>query len=244
MKTMIWGHRGASAVAPENSMEAFIQAHEMGAEGIELDVHLTKDRQIVVSHDETIDRCSNGSGRIVDYTLSELHQFDFSNHMEGYSHTRIPTLREVLDFVRKTEMMINIEIKSGFVLYEGIEEMILRLADEMGLSQRLIYSSFNHYSLVMIKRLDPSAKTGILYTEAMIDPHLYAHHIKADAIHPYYPTLMVPGVLEGCKKHGTKIHAWTVDHPDHISRLIASGVDAIITNKPDEALRIRKGIQG
>ena len=244
MKTLIWGHRGASELAPENSMESFRLAHDMGADGIELDVHLTKDGQIVVAHDETIDRCSNGKGRIIDKTLSELLQYDFSDHKQGYHNIKIPTLAEVLGFVKGTGMTINIEIKSGVVIYEGIEEKTMKLVDEMGLSSRIIYSSFNHYSLILIKNINPAAITGALYSEALIDPYLYAQHIGAAAIHPYYPTLMVPGTIEGCKKNNIKIHTWTVDQPDHIGWLIKAGVDAIITNRPDEALHVRKAIQG
>ena len=115
MRTMIWAHRGASAYAPENSMEAFKMAHEIGADGIELDVHLTKDGHLVVAHDETIDRCSNGSGLIIDKTLSELLSFDFSNNKENFSDIRIPTLEQVLDFIKQTNMVLNIEIKNGIV---------------------------------------------------------------------------------------------------------------------------------
>lgn len=244
MKTMIWAHRGASAVAPENTMESFKLANEMRADGIELDIHLSKDGHIVVAHDETIDRCSNGKGRIIDKTLSELLQYDFSNNKDGYRNSRIPTFKQVLEFVKKTQMTINIEIKSGIVFYEGIEQKALQMVSEMGMADRVIYSSFNHYSLILIKKMNPTAPIGILYSEVLIDPYLYAIHIKADAIHPYYQTLMLPGTIEDCKKHQIKIHPWTVDKPDHIAWMLKEQVNAIITNHPDEALRIRKSIQG
>lgn len=243
MKTRIWAHRGASACAPENSMEAFDLAKRMGAEGIELDVHLTKDDHLVVAHDETVDRCSDGSGRIVDMTLSELLKLDFSNGKKGYSKIKIPTLEQVLHFIKESGLSLNIEIKNGIVLYDRIEEKILRLVDKMGLRDKVIYSSFNHYSLTIVKKLDPSAKTGVLYSEAMVDPCIYAKHLHAEAIHPYFATLMVPGVIEGCKKHGIRIHTWTVDKQDDLAWMFRSEVDAVITNRPDEAIRVRKLIQ-
>lgn len=239
MKTMIWGHRGASAYAPENTMEAFRLAQEMGADGIELDIHLTKDGHLVVAHDETVDRCSNGKGRIVDKTLSELLELDFSNGFEHYSNVRIPTLEQVLEFIKPTGMTVNIEIKNGIVLYDRIEEKALSLVAKMGLKERVIYSSFNHYSLMIVKKLDPSAHIGILYSEAMVDPCLYAQHLKAEAIHPYFATLMVPGAVEGCKKRGIKIHPWTVDNPEHMAWMFKEKVDAIITNRPDVAVKQR-----
>lgn len=239
MKTFIWGHRGASAYAPENTMEAFHLAHNMGADGIELDVHPTKDGHLVVAHDETVDRCSDGSGLIVEKTLLELLKLDFSNGMDNYSNIHIPTLEQVLEFIKTSGITVNIEIKSDNIFYEGIEEKALNLVSSMGLQDKVIYSSFNHYSIKLIKMLDQSAKTGVLYSESMIDPHIYAQYLKAEAIHPYFRTLMVPGTIERCKKSGIKIHTWTVNKPDQMSWMFSEGVDAIITNYPDVALKLR-----
>ena len=99
-KVKIFAHRGASAYAPENTLEAFRLAMEQGADGIELDVQLTKDGELVVIHDETIDRVSNGKGAVRDYTLEELKSFSVSNHFEQYPDVKIPTLREVLELVK------------------------------------------------------------------------------------------------------------------------------------------------
>ena len=111
--TKIFAHRGASAYAPENTMEAFHLAAKQGADGIELDVHVTKDGEVVVTHDEKIDRVSNGSGFVKDMTLRELKRLSFHNHMESYVGAGIPTLREVLEFVKTTTMAVNIELKTG-----------------------------------------------------------------------------------------------------------------------------------
>lgn len=240
MSTLVWAHRGASAYAPENTMESFKLANQQGADGIELDIHLTRDGHLVVAHDETIDRCSDGKGRIIDMTLKELLTYDFSNNMPGYQNTKIPTLQEVLSFVRDTKMTVNIEIKSGIVIYEGIEKKAISLVSKMGMKKRVIYSSFNHFSLMLVKEIDPTIPIGLLYTEAMFEPHIYAMHLKADAIHPYYPTIMVPGTVDGCKTNCIRIHPWTVNEPEHIRWMYKEGVDAVITNYPDVALQIRK----
>ena len=92
---------------------------------------------------------------------------------------------------------------------------------------------------MLIKRMDPSANIGLLYSEAMVDPWIYAQHLKADAIHPYYATLMVPGTVDGCKERGIKIHPWTVDNPDHMAWMFKEEVEAIITNRPDIAVNLR-----
>lgn len=243
MRTMIWAHRGASAYAPENSMEAFKLAYEMCADGIELDVHQTKDGYLVVAHDETVDRCSNGSGYIIDKNLSELLELDFSNGRRNYSNTRIPTLDQVLSFIKSSGMTLNIEVKNGIVIYKGIEEKILDLVAKYGLDNKVIYSSFNHHSLKVIKTLNPQAQIGVLYSEAMVDPYIYAKHLNATSIHPYYQTLMLPGTIEGCKNHGIKIHTWTVDKQDHIIWMLNEEVDAIITNHPDIAIKLRDIVQ-
>lgn len=238
MKTKIWAHRGSRTKAPENTLEAFSLAVSEHSDGIELDVHLTADGEIVVAHDEKVDRVSNGSGLIASKTLKQLRELDFSKGFPSYSPVRIPTLREVYDLIKPTSLTINVEIKSGIILYEGIEEKLVKLAAEMGMKDRIIYSSFNHFSLMILRQAEPAAEIGLLYNEALVDPFLYAKHLNANAIHPFYPALSGPGVIEGCKKHGIKIHPWTVNDPAVMRRLIAAGVDALITDVPDTALKI------
>ncbi len=217
-------------------------AYEMGADGIELDVHLTRDGHVVVAHDETVDRCSDGTGRIIDMTLSELLSLDFSNGFGQYSKVRIPTLDQVLSFIQNTGLSLNIEIKSTIVLYEGIEEKVLDLVKRAGLGERVLFSSFNHYSLLLLRKLDPTAKIGLLYSEAMVDPYVYAQHLGADAIHPYFATLLVPGTVRDCQQRGIRVHPWTVNQPEHMAWMFKEKVDAIITNYPDRAVGIRQQI--
>ena len=120
--TKIFAHRGASGYAPENTLPAFAMAEKQGADGIELDVQLTKDGELVVIHDEKIDRTSTGKGFVRDYTLPELRKMSFCNHMELYSGVKIPTLEEDLDLVKPGNMTVNIELKTGIFWYQGIVE--------------------------------------------------------------------------------------------------------------------------
>ncbi len=144
MKVQVWAHRGASSDAPENTLEAFELAAQQHADGIELDVQMSADRELVVAHDETLDRVSNGSGFIKDKSLAELKLLDFSKPCPRYSPARIPMLREVYQLIRPTGMLINVEIKSGIILYPGIEQKLVRLEREMEMKGRVLYSSFNH----------------------------------------------------------------------------------------------------
>ena len=118
----IYAHRGASAYAPENTLPAFQAAMEQGADGIELDVHLSRDGELVVIHDEELDRTTNGTGLVKDHTLAELKKLCADNGMSGYGDVRIPTLQEVLELVKPSGMLVNIELKTGILWYEGIEK--------------------------------------------------------------------------------------------------------------------------
>ena len=114
----------------------------------------------------------------------------------------------------------------------------MEMVHRFGLADRVLYSSFNHYSLVLVRKVDPQAKIGLLYSEAMVDPALYAQHLRADAIHPEYRTLAVPGAVEGCKRANVRIHPWTVNAEADMRALCGIPCEAIITNHPDIARRV------
>ena len=238
----VWAHRGASGYCPENTMAAFEKAVEMGADGIELDVQLTKDDQIVVLHDEWIDRTSDGKGWLKDYTLEELRQYNFNQTHPDMGRMEIPTMREVFELIFPTELVINIELKTGIVFYSQLEEKLLALTKEMGMEERVIYSSFNHYSIKKLHELDPKAKTGFLYADGTMDMPEYAAAHGVDALHPALYNLQYPGFMEQCKKRGIRVHAWTVNEPEYIRLCCGVGVDAIITNYPDRVFETVKEI--
>lgn len=241
----IWGHRGASAYAPENTLEAFALAEKMGADGVELDVQLTKDGEIVVIHDETIDRTSNGSGFVKDYTLKELQQFDFGvkfagrraeeEEAEEKTRVRIPTLEEVFRLLWPGTLTVNIELKTGIIQYEGLEEKVLQLSKRLGMENRVIYSSFHHPSLVKIKELNPSCKTGLLYCDGWIGVAGYARKLGIDALHPPIYQLKDESLVREAKEMGLEVNVWTVDDKADIKRLAGYGVDTVITNEPNNS---------
>jgi len=243
MKTAIFAHRGATANYPENTLEAFSSAVEMGTDGIELDVQLTKDGEIVVAHDERLERVCDGTGYLNDLTLKELKSLDFSKTLPG-KVCRIPTLSEVFLLVKPSALSINIELKNTERLYLELPQKLLALVKEYGMEERVIYSSFNHYSLMHIKKLNPVAKIGLLYEFGMIDPWVYANYVKADAIHPhYYVIAALPETVKRCHENGLMVNVWTVDDPDAIKLMLKCGVDTIITDKPDIAAAFRGGLK-
>ena len=228
----LWAHRGASGHAPENTLPAFEMAHLAGADGIELDVQLSKDGVPVVIHDEQIDRVSDGVGNVRDYTFEELRSFNMNRQFPAYGRAVIPTLSEVYDLVKGTEMAVNLELKNSVVFYEGLEEQVLELARRKGLEDRIIYSSFNHYSMRKIKRLLPTARVAFLYSDGILDAAEYARQNGAYAIHPSLGNMVYPDldIVRECHDRGVRVHVWTVNEEADIERMRALGVDAVITN--------------
>ncbi|MDD6194635.1 MAG: glycerophosphodiester phosphodiesterase [Lachnospiraceae bacterium] len=237
-KPLVWAHRGASGYAPENTLAAFQMAADMGADGVELDIQLTKDDQIVVIHDETIDRTSDGKGYVRDYTLEELRRFNYNKTKPEVEWADIPTMAEVFDLLKPTGLFINIEIKTGIYFYPQIEEKILALAKEKGMEDRVCYSSFNHYTVKRVQELEPSATVGFLYADGPIDMPEYGVKHGVQALHPALYNLQFEGFVEECHKKGLLLNVWTVNEEEHIRKCCDLGVNAIITNYPDLAREI------
>lgn len=240
--TKIFAHRGASGYAPENTLEAFSLAMEQGAEGIELDVQLTKDGEVVVIHDETIDRTGSGKGDVREYTLEELKKLSFHNHMEAYKGVKIPTLKEVLELVKPGEMEVNIELKTGIYWYPGIEEKTIQVVKEAGMENRVIYSSFNHYSIQKVLENQADAETAYLYSDVILDVDKYAKKTGIGGLHPAVYHLKMAEFLKEYKESGLKVRVWTVNKEEDMRSFIEADLEAIITNYPDKALNIRKGL--
>lgn len=237
--TYVWAHRGASGYAPENTMEAFRLAAVLGADGIELDVQLTNDGKLVVCHDETIDRTSDGHGFVKDYSLEELKKFNFNSHNASYAFCCIPTLEEVFELIEPMDMTINIELKTGVFEYKGIEEKVVELVDRYHMSQRVIYSSFNHYSILRVKKLRPEAKCGFLHADKIIDVASYTKLHGIEALHPAFYFLLDPNYYIQAKENGLLINAWTINEVPYMKAAFQLGINAVITNYPDVALDIR-----
>lgn len=236
--TKVWAHRGASGYYPENTMSSFEEAVRQKADGIELDVHLSKDGYLVVCHDETLNRTTNGKGFIKQYDLYELKQLDAGSWFDKrFKGEKIPLLEEAIDLVKRSNMELNIEIKAGSIFYPGIEEKVLKMIDKYGIRSKVIISSFDHYSLVKIKNIDKDIKTGILYTEALYKPINYMKTTGANALHPNYITL-TKDIVEEAHALGIDINTYTVNIEEHIRFIKAMNVNAIITNYPDLAKSI------
>ena len=238
-KTLVWAHRGASAYAPENTLEAFAKAVEQQADGIELDVQRTRDGRLVVIHDETVDRVSRATGWVKDFTYEKLKKINVNLRFPQQGAQYVPTLEEVYELIRPTGLTVNVELKTGVVFYPEIEEQVLEVTKQMGMQERVIYSSFNHYSVRKIRRLTPQAVTGMLYQDGMIGAARYASEVvQADALHPAIYHVQYPDFFEECRKNGLKVHVWTVNEEPYMRLLCENHVDAMITNDPKLARKV------
>ncbi len=246
----IWAHRGCSYSYPENTLEAFEAACLIqGLTGIELDIQLSKDGELVVIHDETIDRTTNGNGKVKDYTLEELKKFKIAYFNEKGENigTKIPTMRETLDLIashcRKKGLLINIELKNNNEPYLGMEEKIIKLVEIYGLEEYIVFSSFSEESLWRLRVLDPSVKIGILKGK-LSDCLRVAEEQERVAMHP-----SIDGIDVELPKGSTPkvIRCWNGSEPfykqqNHVKKIYdllyagKRGVTDFITNIPEEYL--------
>lgn len=189
----IWAHRGCSQRYPENTLLAFGKAMEIqGLAGIEMDIQMTKDGELVVIHDERVDRTTEGVGLVRDFTLKELQKL----HIYAGEHEmqRIPAMDEVFDLLHArlaSGMKLNIELKNSVCPYDGMEEKILDMVARKGVGDAVVYSSFSAKSMERIKALDKTAETGIL--DGKVSDCLYKLiGTGANALHPFWKGMDLP----------------------------------------------------
>lgn len=238
-RPLIWAHRGASAVAPENTLAAFAAARDAGADGIELDVTRCATGEVVVLHDATVDRTTDGHGRARDLTLDALRGLD-AGHWFGpaFAGQQVPLLDEVLELVGQ-RLLVNIEIKpegSG----GGLEQRVAAMVRAHGLATSVLISSFSPGALGRMGRADAALPRAVLYAKAW-PPALIAGAsagiLRARALHPHY-RLVDCRLVAQAHRRGLTVNAWTADEPETWRRLKDLGVDGIITNRPAELLAL------
>lgn len=236
--TKIFAHRGYKGVCPENTLAAYRKAIEVGVDGIELDVHVTKDGHLVVIHDETVDRTTNGTGAVRDLTLAELKSLDagrwFDDTFEGES---IPTLGEVFDLLGELEFRgeLNIELKTDVIQYEGIVEKCVALQESKGLPFSIVYSSFNPYSVIEMKRYRPSQEVAFLYESKEMAAFDFGE-VEMDGWHP---DVRLFEFAMNQHHDGKPIRFWTVNEEADMDRVLSAGVEALMTDWSQRALTVR-----
>lgn len=234
----IYAHRGASGTYPENTLAAFQATAQLDIHGVEFDVHLTKDGELVVIHDEKVDRTSDGTGYVKDLSLAELRAFDFGSWFSTeFAGEKIPTLEEVLGIFQTTSHHINIELKSDIFAYEGMGQKVLYEIEKMGMADRVVISSFDHEAVREFKKAAPHVEVAILTMEVLVDAYDYARVIPADALHIFLPTAMRKMAKEALVK-GAILRVYTVNEEEHAQALQQVGVHAIFTDYPERMKQV------
>lgn len=240
--TKIFAHRGSKGTHPENTLASFKEAVRVGSDGIELDVHLTKDGQLVVIHDETVDRTTNGTGEIKNLTLAEIKAIDAGSWFnETFAGEKIPTLEEVLRLLKELgfDGQLNIELKTDIIQYEGLVEKCLVLQGTEDWPFTIVYSSFNPYTLVELKQANSSQEIGLLF-----ESKEWAN--KGDAMlvkESYHPDLKL---LDWTLEWNTKqlpLRVWTVNKDKDINRCFELQIEAIFTDYPEKALQLKENYE-
>ena len=234
-----YAHRGFCSKYPENTLLAFEKAIAEGVDGIENDVQLTKDGEIIIMHDESVDRTTDGKGWVKDLTLAEIKVLDAGGKFDSqYAGLRVPTLREYLELVKDQPIITNIEMKTGVFEYREMEQKLVDMLREYKVEEKVLITSFNHFTIMRMKKLAPDLKYGFLAYDWRLDAGEYTQKNGIPCYHPDYHNLTWE-VVEDLKTHGIEVNPYTVDDPDDIRDMIAKGVHAVITDCPDVVNEIR-----
>lgn len=227
----ILAHRGLSASFPENTAIAFQQAAKLDCWGVEFDVHLTSDQQLVVIHDESIDRTSNGTGFVKDLTLAQLKTYDFGSWFDvKFAGQKICTLSEVLAIFKDTKHQINIEIKSDVFEYPGIELLIANALEAFQQKERIIISSFNHETIARFQQIQPQIHCALLFASLITNLDDYVRNFDCDAIHiPYYYGMR--SIIQRAIQQGIVVRAYTVNKKEIAEQMEQPHIDTIFSDK-------------
>ena len=234
---LIYAHRGFSALYPENTMLAFRKAAMAGADGIELDVHLSKDGEVMIIHDEKLGRTCGLDGVVSDYTRTELEKINAGKTKdERFGFTPIPSLDEYLEFAKEEGIVTNIELKTAPVSYPDIEEKVLALVDRYSLSDKVIYSSFNALSVMHLKMVDGNARTALLFDACK--PMYLGHLLARSGFSYFHPSLDIlsDDVARDMHVNGIKMNIWTVDGDEKLRKALSFSPEGIISNDVERAV--------
>jgi glycerophosphoryl diester phosphodiesterase len=236
-RTVVVGHRGAAGHAPENTFASFELALELGADAVELDVHLSRDGQIVVIHDGRLERTTDGGGLVGEHTLAELRRLDAGSWFAPrFAGQRIPTLDEVLAWARDRTYLA-IEVKNGPIFYEHIEMELVELLARHRMRERALIISFDHHALRRIRELDAGLLTGVVYACRPADPVALAGAAGAGVLEPHW-SFVTPEDVAAAHAAGLRVTAWATSEPSVLHRLLQAGLDALTTDHPEVLVKL------
>ena len=242
MKTYVWAHRGACGYFPENTIPSFQGAVDMKADGIELDVHMSFDGQIVVSHDDNLKRCGGGDISIQAVSYDEIRKHPVpAKYKEEYPDVVCPLLSDVLEFMRPHNMIINVEIKPGWK-FDYIQKLVA-LTHDMNMQELVMYSSFDHTALHSVRCIDKKCRLGALHGGVIPEVARYASLLGFTELHPHMKNCYLDGYMEQAEKYGLNVNPYAVGYKEDIEKLSRMGCHALILDRPDNALAVLADMQ-
>ncbi|MGV8049337.1 MAG: glycerophosphodiester phosphodiesterase [Anaerolineaceae bacterium] len=238
---LIIAHRGASTLAPENTLAAFRLAYQLGADGIELDVMLSADNELVVIHDDSVNRTTNGSGKVAKMPFAALRELDAgSNFSQAFRGEKLPNLSEVFEELGG-KLLINVELKNYSHPFDALTKDVINLVERFHLEETVLLSSFNPINLSKARRLNPAIQLGLLTSPgSKLMQGAVGRLFPYDALHPYFADIS-EAMVEKLHGLGKKVNTWTVDDPQALRHMQSCGVDAVICNNPAAVRTLLEG---
>jgi glycerophosphoryl diester phosphodiesterase len=246
-KPLVAAHRGGALLWPENSLTAYRQALALGADFLETDVHLTADDEVVVLHDPTLDRTTTGGGRVRAVRRADLSTLRLRGGDGAVTQDAVPTLAQLLDLLAasRARLLLEIKVDADRQRYPGIEEKVLGVVNVRGLADRVVVMAFEAETVRRVRALDPSIRVALLVGRARVEREgvppreavrwtreLGASHLGIDH------RVLDSGVVEAARAAGISVGAWTVNDEADLRRVIAIGVNLVVSDRPDLALRL------
>jgi glycerophosphoryl diester phosphodiesterase len=233
--TIVFAHRGASGYAPENTLPAFELAAELHATGIEFDVQITRDRQLIIHHDRELGRTEDASGLLSDWDFADLRALDVGSwYGDAFAGAQMPTPAEVVEAVG-SRLLLNFELINDTPELNGVGELLVAFFQRMNLFDRAMISSFNPLALWEVRRLEPRITLGALWSPRepwFVKSGDWEERIHPEALHPKH-VLVTPELVADAHARGQRVHTWTINDADTARQMIDLGVDMVMGDYPD-----------
>lgn len=233
LKALLFGHRGARGLAPENTIPGIQTALQFGINFVEIDVQCSRDNKLVVMHDSEVDRTTNGHGFVHELDSGYIRSLDAGiKFNDSFKNTPVPFLEDIFDFIKDKEIRVNVEIKNAPFRFDKITELVAGAIAAYDYYNKIIVSSFDHVILQQVRELDPKIHTAVLYAERLVHFEQYVKELGVSAVHPHYHWV-TQELVNSMHKINIAVNTWVINDPQVYRYYSRMGVDSIGTDFPD-----------
>lgn len=230
---LVIAHRGSSQLAPENTLPAIEKALQDKAKAIEIDVQCTKDGKVVVIHDEWVNRTTNGAGFVCDLTFDDIQQLDAGHWFHSkFKGVKVPSLAQVLDIIKKTNVTLHLELKNNIIPYPQLEKVVIDEVKKFSLEEQVVLSSFRQDSLMVCRQLAPHIRRGLLCWDTL-EPYMNEAYLKSLDLFSLHPHIsLINANVAYIQAHGVKVYPYVIERKSQLSLCQQCQVDGLFTNTP------------